>query len=184
MSTISSRYKYLLSISALCAVLLAAYAASGLAADRPTGVQVGSMAPDFSVQRMDGKTFHLADFRGKKPVYLVFWATWCPTCLREIPDFKALHQRYGKDVEMLAINVDTLSWASNLTSTKRRVEHYRKKHQLPYNIALDDDNRLAELFAVRGTPTQMLIDKNGFIRNRFAVLTNNAVAVLEQTLRE
>ncbi len=42
-----------------------------------TAASVGELAPEFEIETQDGATFRLADFRGRKPVYVVFWNTWC-----------------------------------------------------------------------------------------------------------
>ena len=49
----------------------------------------GAQAPDFTLQDINGKTFTLSGFQGRK-VVLVFWASWCPDCRAEVPELKAL----------------------------------------------------------------------------------------------
>jgi len=57
------------------------------------GTLVGDKVPDFTVESLDGKTFNILEYRGKKPVYLIFWATWCPICKKELPTFKAMYKK-------------------------------------------------------------------------------------------
>lgn len=148
------------------------------------GSQVGQIAPDFSVTNLDGKTFKLSDYRGKKPVYLVFWATWCSTCKHEIPQFKELYKNLGDKVEILAINVDYLSWWSSLNKSNNRVKKYVNKYEVPYSVALDDDEQLINLYHVRGTPTQLLIDKDGVVRRRYGLLNEKTMMILKTVLEE
>ncbi len=54
------------------------------------------VAPDFTLQSLDGKTVHLSDYRGKA-VVLNFWATWCAPCKIEMPWFVELQKQYGQD---------------------------------------------------------------------------------------
>lgn len=146
------------------------------------GTQEGQIAPDFQVKKLDGSSFKLADYKGKKPVYLIFWATWCPTCRQEIPSFKALQQEMGTQIEIVAINVDSLSWWSSLTSSNNRVTQYAKKYQIDYPVALDDEKKLIELYQVRGTPTQLLIDKEGIIRRRYPILNAKTISLIKSSL--
>ncbi len=57
--------------------------------ERPT-LSLGDMAPEFEAKQLDGSTFRLADYRGKKAVLIDFWATWCPPCVDEIPTIKKI----------------------------------------------------------------------------------------------
>jgi thiol-disulfide isomerase/thioredoxin len=65
----------------------------------------GHLAADFTVQTLDGQTVHLADYRGKKAVWLNFWASWCGPCKQEMPDMEKLYQSY-KDKDLVMLGFD------------------------------------------------------------------------------
>ncbi len=48
---------------------------------------IGKYAPSITLKTIDGKSIDLAEFYGKKPVYLKFWATWCVPCRQQMPHF-------------------------------------------------------------------------------------------------
>jgi peroxiredoxin len=69
----------------------------------------GGVAPDFTLQSLDGKTVRLSDFRGKA-VLLNFWATWCQPCKIEMPWFVELQKQYGgQGLQVLGIAMDDAS---------------------------------------------------------------------------
>jgi len=131
----------------------------GVVANVENSSKVGDNAADFSITRLDGSTFKLSDYRGKKAVKLIFWATWCPNCKAEIPALNALHEKHGNDIELLAINV-------TVNDSLRRVEHYQKKYNLAYPLAFDEGQNVSRAYNVMGTPTLIIIDINGVIRYR------------------
>lgn len=66
----------------------------------------GTSAPDFTLTDIGGNSVSLKDFRGRK-VVLVFWASWCPDCRKEIPDLKSLEKKYAGDkVVFVSISLD------------------------------------------------------------------------------
>lgn len=114
-------------------------------------------APPFTLTTLDGKSFSLAEFSGKKPVFLFFWATWCPICKKEIPRIKALHANFGNDIEILAIN-------TGFNDSIENTHHYQTRHNIPYAIAFDLHSEISKRYGVYGTPTQIVIDIDGKIR--------------------
>ena len=146
------------------------------------GVQEGNLIPDFEVENLNGELFRTLDYRGEKPIYLIFWATWCPACKGEVPQFKELYEKMGGKVEIMAVNVDALSRWHALSSSQKRVTRYAEEYDLSYNIALDDDKRLSEMFEVLGTPTQIIIDKEGIIQRRYPILNQETMSTLESVL--
>jgi peroxiredoxin len=114
--------------------------------------QVGDKAPSFKVEDVNGKVVDLASFKGKKAVWLVFWATWCPNCEEEIPALKKLYEKYSDKVELIAVNV-------GVNDSVKRTKRYIKKHDLPYTVVFS--NNIAKDYRIMGTPTQVVVDING-----------------------
>jgi len=107
---------------------------------------------DFRLLTVDGKEYSLSDFRGKK-VLLNFFATWCPPCRAEIPDFERFH-RENKDVVLIGINIQ---------EDKATVEEFLSSMGVTYPVLLDRDGKVSAQFGIEGIPTTFLIDKNGKI---------------------
>ena len=72
-------------------------------------VQPGQMLVPFKGTDLDGQPFDLAESIGKRPVMLVFWASWCPSCRTEVPKINDLAARYGKrGMAFVAVNVGSV----------------------------------------------------------------------------
>ncbi|MFN4263069.1 MAG: peroxiredoxin family protein [Thioalkalivibrionaceae bacterium] len=113
-------------------------------------------APDFAITTLDGETIQLADFAGR-PVMLSFWATSCVSCVREIPDLVALHERFspqGFEIIAVALSYDN----------ERHVRALRDNRNIPYIVAFDTDDVASNAYGrVRLTPTTFLISPEGRI---------------------
>lgn len=70
---------------------------------------------------IDGTQTTLADFQGKKPVYLKMWATWCQPCREQMPHFEQVQQEYGNDIEVIALN---LGLNDDLDSVKATIKEF------------------------------------------------------------
>ncbi len=68
------------------------------------GADDADRAPDFAVLNADGETVRLSEFLGK-PIVLNFWASWCPPCKAELPDFEAACKKYDGEVTFLMVNL-------------------------------------------------------------------------------
>lgn len=123
-------------------------------------INVGDTAPDFSVSTLDGKKIsYYADLKGKRPVYLIFWATWCPVCKKELPTVNELQKKLGDRIEFIGINV-------GINEMEEDVKRYIKKNSLDFEMVFDKDRKVSRSFGVMGTPTQLIIDRSGVVRYR------------------
>ncbi len=119
-------------------------------------LEIGDKAPTFAVQSLSGtETVSLKAYRGKV-VYLDFWASWCPPCLKSLPLLEELRKEFpAGEVQFLAINLDT-----ELEKARR----FLGKHPIGYPSATDPEGRLPETFEVKTMPTSFLIDRDGVVR--------------------
>lgn len=123
--------------------------------------QVPAVPETLPITLLDAQPTTFANLRGR-PVLLSFWATWCAPCRAEFPHKVQFFEQYGHELTFLAVN---------LTATEPNVaavRTYVQRNELPFPIALDADNRLANAFLVRGTPTTVLIDGEGIVIQRWA----------------
>lgn len=136
--------------------------------------QVGEVAPSFSLRTLDGDRFDLVEYRGKKSVHLIFWATWCSVCKHEIPEIKNAFNKYNDNVAVIAINV-------SIRDSIAKVHRYVSKYKLPYPIAFDEGAKVTRLYGVMGTPTQIIIDRQGIIRYRGSVTPKDLSRYVEMS---
>ncbi|TQV89326.1 redoxin domain-containing protein [Aliikangiella coralliicola] len=104
------------------------------------------------IKLTSGETVSLAQYQGKKPVYLKFWATWCQPCRQEMPHFEHIQQKYGDNVEVIGINLGINDDINAIRSTQ-------KEFSLTMPMALDTNGDLAQAFRLLGTPYHLLFDK-------------------------
>ncbi len=116
-----------------------------------------SLAPDFTLQTLDGKEITLSKLKGKV-ILLDFWATWCGPCRESIPHLIQLYKTNQKDgLEVIGMNTDR--------GDIDTVRHFVKSMDIPYPIAITSQD-VERSYGVTGLPTTILIDKDGKIRER------------------
>ena len=127
-----------------------------------TAASVGEVAPDFEVTTQDGGVFRLSDFHGRKPVYMIFWNTWCSYCIKKTPRYQKLQQQFGDKIEIIAINT---TWSDSPKEMRSFEEH----HHINYSTAFDTGELITDRYRVLNVPTEFIVDINGTIRYRDGV---------------
>lgn len=116
---------------------------------------VGSPAPDFQLTDLQGQTQSLSQYKGKV-VLLNFWATWCRPCVKEMP---AMQQAYEK-----LRNEGFTVLAINELEDIERVRKHITKHEHTFQVLMDEDNEVANMYGVVGLPVTVFIDQTGHIQ--------------------
>ncbi len=131
----------------------------------PTGKDT-TPAPDFTLTDLQGKTLSLAASKGKVLV-LNFWATWCPPCRREIPDFvEAYRELRDLGLEIIGVSVDE--------TTAESLLEWTKKTGINYPIALATPEIERAYGPITSIPTTFVIDRAGRIRHSQSGLMDKA----------
>ncbi len=119
------------------------------------GVNVGELAPDFTLVDLEGNQISLSDFRGET-VFVNFWATWCPPCRAEMPEMEAIYQEYT-DKGVAVIGVD-------IQESKREVLQYVQQGGYSWTFVLDTTGEVTADYKVQAIPTSFFIDREGIIQ--------------------
>lgn len=126
----------------------------------PAGAGAGAaqasaqIAPDFTLDAIDGKTLSLSDYKGKKAVVLDFFATWCPNCRRDIPHQEAFYEKYKDTVEVVGVD---------LQEDPALVKSFAAQLGITYPVVLDPSGVATQAYGARYTNYHVLIGKDGTV---------------------
>ena len=130
------------------------------------GLRVGDRAPELQIVGTDGGAAPLLDLAGApvrladlhgRPVWISFWASWCPPCQAETPVLREIFAAYGtRGLALVAISVQE--------STVDDVRAYAAEYGLDYTVAADLAGDVFRRYRVYGLPTQIFLDEDGIIR--------------------
>ncbi len=131
---------------------------------------------DFSFALFDGGTFSLAEHFATdgRPVVLNFWASWCPPCLREMPDFDTV-ARSHPEVLFVGVAVD---------DTEPRARRFAEEIGVSYLLGFDPTGRAHETLPFVALPTTWIIDGRGRIvhKTQGALSADALESLLEASL--
>lgn len=142
-------------------ILVAAFALAGGIAFKVFLAQRAQSSPAplpaFSLPDLSGKPHHISEWQGKIRV-INFWATWCPPCRKEIPDFIALQQQYvDRGLVVIGIAIDD----------QQAVADYLDKTKINYPVLMgtDDGIALARQLgnSVDAVPFTVIVNRSGEI---------------------
>ncbi len=117
----------------------------------------GFLAPELTLQSLQGDTLSLSDYEGQ-PVLIFLWASWCSVCRVAMPGLQTVYEAYApRGFEILAVNTthqDSLSDASN----------YFQSQQYTYPMLLDRDGTISQKYQLYALPTSVLVGPEGIVR--------------------
>ena len=118
----------------------------------------GMYPPDFSLPLRNGEVFQLSDHIGREVIILNFFATWCPPCKAEIPDFIDLQNEYGNRIAFIGVSNEG---AGILKGFVERIG-------INYTVLEDPAKKaIAAYGPIRGVPTTFIIGKDFVIRKMY-----------------
>jgi len=131
------------------------------------------MAPDFSMLDMDGNNLQLSDLIANgKPIVLNFWASWCPPCKSEMPEFNKVYLEMGDKVQFVMLDLVDGRQETIQSGTK-----YIRDNKFVFPVFFDTKQEGAYSYGIRSIPTTLFIDRDGY------VVTGVQGAINEKTLR-
>ena len=112
-------------------------------------------APNFTVQDTAGKQVALHDLVGK-PVIVNFWASWCPPCKAEMPDFEAAYKEHGDTIQFMMVNM-----TDGGRETVATAEQFIKGQGYTFPVYFDTEQEAAITYGVSAIPTTYFINAQG-----------------------
>ena len=114
----------------------------------------GESAPDVEMVDFDDVPLSLSDYQGT-PVILNFWASWCPFCIAEMPDFERVNKDAGESVAFIGVN---------LQDDPSAAERLAEETGVTYRLTRDPQGVVYQAFGGIGMPTTVFIDSAGLVR--------------------
>ena len=137
--------------------------------DKKVKAANATVAPDFTLADLEGNWVSMNQFKGKV-VLLNFWGTWCGPCRVEIPDFVKLSEKYKSDgLEIVGVTLTS--------GPPKRISAFADQWGINYTLLTDieanETQSVTALYGqatgrrITGVPTTFLIDRDGYIRQKY-----------------
>ncbi|NMB20018.1 MAG: TlpA family protein disulfide reductase [Firmicutes bacterium] len=136
----------------LIAVAVLGWSGSVLAEDSKV------LVPDFALVSTANETIRLSDYRGQI-VVLNFWASWCPPCRAEMPEFQELHDQFTESGEAVLLLLNQI----DRQETVEKGKEYLKSNNYTMTNLLDYGAVGRQIFGIPGLPTTVVIDAEGYL---------------------
>lgn len=119
---------------------------------------IGGVAPNIELIDFNNNRLRLSDMKGSV-VFVNFWATWCESCVDEMPSIEGLFRSMSKNLEFKLI---TILYKDDMNSAF----NYMKKNGYTFPVYSNTDGSAAKKFGITGVPETFIIDKKGVIRDK------------------
>lgn len=145
-------------------------------------LQEGMEAPSFALETLEGKKVAFEEYKGKKVVVVVFWASWSNRSLDELKDLQALREKYqNQGLEVLALNTENLKISPQ---EMERIKSEIAARKLTMPVLLDRGLEVYNTYGVVATPSTALVDKEGKVHFSLAGYNLMMKDQLEDMVRE
>jgi cytochrome c-type biogenesis protein len=114
-------------------------------------------AIDFTLTDGQGNEVSISDYKGKV-VFVNFWGTWCEYCVKEMPLLQETYEAYKDDIEILAINVQTIPREKSVEEVLEWVDELG----LTFPILFDMDGSVSNEYYITAFPTTYVVDREGY----------------------
>jgi thiol-disulfide isomerase/thioredoxin len=135
-------------------VLLGVGARGANAQEDEIGIPRGATPPAVTIEDLDGRAVDLAQWVGRKPVLIEFWATWCPTCEALLPKMEAAHRHYGSQVEFIVVAVA-------VNQSQSTIKRHLERHAMPFRFLWDTNGNAVRAFQAPATSYVVVLDAEG-----------------------
>ncbi len=132
----------------------------------------GHPPPDFTVLDAQGNEVKLSDLIGK-PIVLNFWASWCPLCKEEMPEFDSVYKGMGDGVIFMMVDL-----VDGRRETMELGAEYVANQGFSFPVYYDTQGEAGTVYGISSIPTTIFIDTDGY------VVTGAMGAINEEALRE
>ena len=139
-----------------------------------TGIDVGQLAPEFELRTPEGETIRLSDLRGK-PVWVNFWAPWCPACRTEMPRLEGFNLEHA-DNGLVILGV-------GVRDSPESMRAYAGEVGVTYPIVVDGIGAVANGYRALALPVHYWVDHDGIVRDwAFGELPPDLLAASLETI--
>ncbi|MGH7426883.1 MAG: TlpA family protein disulfide reductase [Candidatus Methylomirabilaceae bacterium] len=153
---LSSKRPWLIVASTAVAVALLGVVIASSRSGPTTAARSKAQTSGFAYTAWEGGSATTASFAGK-PLVVNFWASWCTSCLAEIPRFVEVYERHRPEVQFLGLN---------LQDNPDSAERLAKELGITYVLGRDPQGEAFQAFGGIAMPTTVLIDANGGVVKR------------------
>jgi len=121
-----------------------------------SGIPVGTKAPAAMLETLDGKPANLDAWIGKEPIFIEFWATWCPVCKQLEPQLVAMQAKYAGKVRFVGVSV-------SVNQSPALVKRYIEAHGFHGEQLYDRKGLATDAYDVPTTSFVVVINAKGTI---------------------
>jgi len=161
-----------LMLALFCFAPLSGAAQSGVG---EVSLAIGTVAPDATLQDLEGNDLVLLDVIGGKPALIEFWATWCENCEALQPQLDEIHERFGEELTVVAVAVA-------VAQSPRRVTRHVESHGTGYPYLWDADGNTVRAYEATTTSVVVLLDADGVVAYTGVGAGQDLIGAVEQLL--